>query len=130
MITDLRKGVGPMAHRTLDELDMLGTATEPNKEIGRAMAEVDVALATHSLSVAMARCTVAAARLIRAAELFQQQIHMQMLVSQRNAPGLEQVAEGAGSEAATPSAVPSPSAANHRPAAQPMFIADIGGGAE
>ena len=118
-MTALRQGVGEMAHRALDELDMLAGDTSAPKEIGRAMAEIDVALITQCPFAAASRCTIAAARLMRAAELFQQ-----------NAPGLEQVAEGAGSEAATPSAAPSPSAANHRPAAQPMFITDIGGGAK
>ena len=103
--------------RTLEELMMLTGETSAPKEIGRAMAEIDVALITKCPFAAASRCTIAAARLIRAAELFQQ-----------NAPGLEQVAEGAGSEAATPSAAPSPSAANHRP--QPMFITAIGGGAQ
>lgn len=96
---DSRIGVSQQAHRALDELEMLEGADDPMKEIGRAWAEVDVALVTQSRQSAAARCTIAAARLIRAAELFNEPV----------APGLEQAAAGAGPDMAP--AMPSPAAA-------------------
>ena len=60
-MTDLRQGVGEMAHRALDELDMLAGDTSAPKEIGRAMAEIDVALITQCPFAAASRCTIAAA---------------------------------------------------------------------
>ena len=99
-MTDLRQGVSEMAHRALDELEMLMTDSDPAREIGRAMAELDRALDTQSRSLAAGFCAIAAARIIRAAELF-------------NSQTPPAAAGGAGSDAAAPpAAAPSPPAAN------------------
>lgn len=108
----------------LAELDMLDGATDAAKEIGRAQAEMEVALGTQSRSLAGARCTIAAARLIRAAELFAEVAPAES-TEHPNAPGpapqgatqgLEQAGVGAGSEPAAPippQAGPSPAPADH-----------------
>lgn len=70
---DLRQGVSPAANRALDELELMDDATDPAKLIGQAMASVEAALATASNTSAASACTMAAARLIRAAELLEEQ---------------------------------------------------------
>lgn len=68
-MTDLRQGVSEQAHNALNELEILETATCPETEIGRAMAGIESALETQNRKLSAGRCVLAAARLIRAAEL-------------------------------------------------------------
>lgn len=95
---DTRQGVSEAAHRALDELELMDVATDPAKLIGQAMASVEAALATTSNTGAASACTMAAARLIRAAELLEEQYSPD--APGPDAPGLEQAGEGAGSEPA------------------------------
>lgn len=97
----------------LAELEMMDGATDAAKLIGQAMAGIDHAVSTTSKALAAGSCTLAAARLIRAAEILSEE-------QNPYAPGAEepagQAGEGAGSEPASlpPNAGPSPS-----PATQP-----------
>lgn len=94
------------ASLTLNELETMDGATDPARQIGLAMASVDVALETTSLPLAASRCVLAAARLIRAAELFSEQD------APRNGEPAVQAGEGAGSDASSiPVDAPSPSPA-------------------
>ena len=109
------------AHRALAELEMMDGATAPADCIGRAMACIDVALATTSHSLAAGQCILAAARLIRAAELFSEQPNAPGPLPDGSTPGLEQAGVGAGSEPAAPTppnAGPSPAPADDLPTAR------------
>lgn len=125
---DLRQGVTPAGHAALDELDALRAQPLPpvfNHGDSYAYAKqaktlVGQALRTTSDSTGARFAIRAAAHLIRYAERVDAShknlgITLFPQTGSTDAPGLEQAAEGAGSDASLPpSEAPSPSAADER----------------
>lgn len=111
---DLRQGVSAAAHRVLDELDMMDDVQSASAAFGRSHAQIHAGLNAGLPSLKATHFILAAAALIRAAELLEQ--------PDASAPGPDgdgldavQAGEGAGSDSAPllpPEAEPSPSPAD------------------
>ncbi len=96
--------LSPAAVRALAELETMDAARDPEVQVGRAMAAIDMALATTNRGLAVSQYLLAAARLIRAAELLEE---LPPFIQPDTAtlppdPGAQQAGGGAGSDLSSP----------------------------